>query len=229
MVLFILFNGGGLSKEQWYKNPFTQTKTSFVSKLKKLGNVYAYNPIFYNFNQFTNKFSSSGYDKEFTFKLSDLQLKAHCEKLYDDVKNIDSKFFLISHSRGHMIALKFAELYELKITGFINIDGGYSNEWYLEWLKQDKIKELKKITNNDLKNLFGKLENKTDIESTVRSLDQIVKYHMFKQYKLKSLFCFPMIILNNSCLPDHIDDKNIFMYNFNSALALSKFQSFESV
>lgn len=35
MVLFILFNGGDLSKSQWQINPFTNTKTNFLNIIKK--------------------------------------------------------------------------------------------------------------------------------------------------------------------------------------------------
>ena len=79
MLLFILFNGNMMSTEQWKKHPFKNEKTKFLNKLKKLGDVYIYNPVFYNFNKFDNDIINKKYNDKYDFTLSSLNLDKHCE------------------------------------------------------------------------------------------------------------------------------------------------------
>jgi hypothetical protein len=46
-ILFLLFNGGGTSYDQWYNHPYPhnssiaiKVKTDFVLQLESIGNVY---------------------------------------------------------------------------------------------------------------------------------------------------------------------------------------------
>ena len=57
-ILFLFFNGGGLTEKQWYDHPYKSypdwldrpnenLKTNLISKIKKQGDVYLYTPVFY--------------------------------------------------------------------------------------------------------------------------------------------------------------------------------------
>ncbi len=183
MVLFIFFNSDGHSVEQWKKNPYDETiKSSLITKLKKYGEVYCYNPVFYNFNQFNHLMTSSKYNGEYKFTVESIDLENHCQKLFEEVYKLDEQFILISHGSGYMLAHVFANLYEDNIYGIINIDGGLTKDFLKMWLDQDKIEYIKKIKTKELTMLFENLENNKNVVDTVNLLNFIVKYHIYKQF-----------------------------------------------
>jgi hypothetical protein len=183
MVLFIFFNSDGNSVEQWKKNPYDESiKSSLITKIKKHGEVYLYNPIFYNFNKFNQLITNSKYSQEYKFTIDSLDLETHCKKLFEEVYKIDTKFILISHGTGYMLSHVFANLYEENVFGIINIDGGYTKDWLKRWLDQDKIEFIKKIKAKELAILFDNLENNKYITDTIGVLNFFVRYHIFKQY-----------------------------------------------
>ena len=57
------------------------------------------------------------------------------------------KIFIISHSRGNIMAKFFCQLYSKKIIGYINIDGGESDEW-IEKKLNEWAKKYNYINNN---------------------------------------------------------------------------------
>ena len=183
MVLFIFFNSEGHSVEQWKKNPFDESiKSSLLTKLKKYGDIYLYNPLFYNFNAFSNSIQNSKYNKEYEFTLESIDLETHCAKLFEEVYKLDDKFILISHGSGFMLAHIFANLYEDNIYGILNIDGGVTKDFLKMWLDQDKIESIKKIKTRELTCLFENLKLNNSRAETVNLLNFIVKYQIYKQY-----------------------------------------------
>ena len=106
-IVFLFFNGGGLSEKQWYNHPFKgqkfwlernkeNYKSKLIKKIKKIGDIHIDTPSFYLKNK--------------AIKISDLNLTKHCNELYDKIKNYD-KIFIISHSRGHILSKFFCQLY----------------------------------------------------------------------------------------------------------------------
>lgn len=207
MVLFIFFNCEGHSVQQWKSNPFDDSiKSGIVSKVKKFGEVYMYNPLFYNFNKFNSSIKNEKYNKEFKFDIKTLDLEEHCKKLFTEVYKIDSKFILISHSLGYIFAHTFANMYDDNIEAIINIDGGCSKEWVKRWLDQDKIEFVKKIKNRELNELFINLERGTHLADSINLLNLVVRYNILKQYykncdQVNQLSCCTYIFHN-------IDPKN---------------------
>jgi hypothetical protein len=183
MVLFIFFNSDCDSTEQWKKNPYDGSiKSSLITKIKKYGEVYLYNPIFYNFNKFNPLITNSKYNEDYKFTLDSINLENHCKKLFEEVYKIDTQFILISHETGFIFSHVFANLYKDNVFGIININGYYTKDWLKRWLDQDKVEFIKKIKTKELVVLFENLENNKNITDTLNLLNFIVKYHIFKQY-----------------------------------------------
>lgn len=202
MVVFILFNSDGHSIDQWKKNPYDESiKSNLLTKLKKLGEVYLYNPIFFNFNQFNTLITNAKYSKEYIFNIDALNLDYHCGKLFEDVYKIDQQFILICHKSSFMMAHVFASKYEENVYGIINIDGGMSKDWIKKWLDNEKIESIKKIKQKELDILFKNFSENNNVDETINLLNFVIKYHIYKQYyKLYSddnIFDFPIIIFTN--------------------------------
>lgn len=214
MVLFVLFNGGGLSEKQWKENPFGGKKTNFLTKLKKYGNIYTYTPIFYNYNKYNN-LDDNKYGKDIEFNIEDTDLENHCELIYNEIKKLDDFFILISHSRGHMMAYKFAIMYEKKVKAVINIDGGYTKNWYKSWLGSDKLYHIKKIKDKQLKSLFENIKNNVDITETIKVIDRVVKFNMFKQFSSIETGINCDIYIFNNILPND-SPQNIDKFEYNN-------------
>jgi len=220
-ILFIFFNGGGADKNMWYE--FQGKKTNILSKIKKIGKIYLYNPSTTLTDEKINEFKKS--DSSYIFTLSDVNITNHCKNLYDDVSKISNKFFLISHSRGYMFANVFSKLYNKNTIGYINIDGGKPKCEYEEYLKINKNK-YDNITNEYI--LLLQLELKKSDEKRTKQIEKelsnIINYFTFKQYK-KTIwkYNFPVYILNNIydddeiniCMDDYVKTtlKNKFDYN----------------
>lgn len=223
MVLFIFFNSFHNSTEQWKKNPYDSSiKSSLINKIKKFGQIYLYNPIFYNFNIFNQSITNHKYSSEFEFTIESMNLEKHCEKLFEEVYKIDNRFILISHDTGFLLAHVFANLYEENVLGFININGGYTKEWLKSWLDQDKLEYIKKIKNRELKVLFENLKSNKRLNDTLNLLNLIVKFNLFKQYhkSYSDVYSFdcPIISFNNIKLTNNLE--TIEKFKFNNKLEL---------
>lgn len=197
-MLFIFFNGGGLTKEQWNTDPYNaKNKSNLITKIKKLyGQVYLYTPNF-TFDQKNN----------YSFVLEDLNLETHCNQVYNDVLKLDDEFFIISHSRGWMFAHVFINLYYKNVKGYINLDGGYTDLYFKNYLKENK--KYDGYTNDDLQDLLNKFNNKKDLDAK-KEISNIVSYNIFKQYKKTSIdkklkIKFGWYILNNIYNNDEIN------------------------
>jgi len=203
-MLFIFFNGG-LTSEQWYTHPYEENiKTDLINQIEKLGKIYLYDPIFYTKKGFT---------------IDDLNLINHCKSLYDTVKDISNEYFLISHSRGHILAHIFISLYGKHVKGFINIDGGSPELGHLNILSADNIK-YENTTNDDLEVMFNDIKNNN--KEAKSKLSNIVKYFMYKQYNAIIIyfnFDFPVYILNNIY---HNDEINLNMDDYVKTTLIDK-------
>lgn len=224
MVLFIFFNSDGDSIEQWKSNPYDKSiKSSILTKIKKYGQVYLYNPIFYNFNKFNKSIINSKYSPEYKFTLDSTNLETHCNKLFEKVYRLDTQFILISHGTGYILAHVFANLYEEHVHGMINIDGGFAKDWFKRWLDLDKIEFIKKIKTKELATLFENLENNKNITNTVNLLNFIVKYHIFKQYYKSycdsNTFDFQIVCFNNINPNNNLE--TIDKFNFCNSMVVS--------
>lgn len=185
-MLFIVFNGGGLTKEQWIKHPYENMKSKLINKLKKLGKVYLYTPNF-TFTAGT----------QYSFNLSNLDIEKHCKKIYNIVSKLDNEFIIISHSRGWMFSHVFIKLYNKQIKGYINCDGGYTDNYFKNYLKINK--KYSKIKDDQLMDYLYKFNTNSD-KTAKSEISNIVTYNIFKQYKkthIDKKYKFNWFILNN--------------------------------
>lgn len=196
-MLFILFNGGNVMDNQWIE--FKGTKSNIISKLKNFGEVYTYAPKFYFDDNKIDDFIKS--NNKSLFELKDLNIEEHCKYLYNKIKHIDDVYFLISHSRGYIYAHAFGNMYQNKIVGYINIDGGkplIEIELRCQNI-ENKYKLVQKINEEQLNNLFNTLRQNIEQKSTIKILlANLVEYYQYKQHnKTHIQFNFPVHILNN--------------------------------
>lgn len=169
-ILFIFFNGGGNTFDQWYKHPYEQDKTTdLIERIKQIGDIFLYNPVFY-------------YDgkNQQQFKLKNINFDEHCEMVIKQTESYNH-YFLVSHSRGWMLADHFAKKYKSKVIGNINFDGGETLE-----MTKKQINELKdkydSMGDNEISTLIEEI-NAKNVESRAK-LSSIVKYNMYLQYLL---------------------------------------------
>ena len=151
-----------------------------IKKLSKITNIFLYNPNETISAEKINNFIKS--DKKYLFDYSDVDFTKHSQKLFEEVKKIGTKFILISHSRGYMYANVFGNLYYKHILGYVNIDGGKSDEEFKLYLKNNKEK-YQNIKNDDLLLYFDELKKSTNIKEISKLLSNYVNYNQFKQYK----------------------------------------------
>jgi len=152
-IIFLFFNGGGLSHEQWITHPYyddewlnrpnENKKSDLIRKIKQFGDVYLYTPIF----NITYEDMINGK----MFSIKDLNLENHVKKLNENIKDY-KKVFIISHSRGNILAKFFCSIYNYKVIGYINIDGGESSDWYNKYFYEldDKYKDINDEKLNEL-------------------------------------------------------------------------------
>ena len=219
-IVFLFFNGGGLNEKQWVEHPYKgqlnwlnrdkeKSKTDLIDKIKTIGDIYLHTPKFY----LTNEDIKNG--KRFT--INDLNLINYSKNVYKNI-NEYKKIFIISHSRGNISAKFFCKLYSKKIIGYINIDGGESDEW-IEKKLNEWSKKYDYINNTELKKLFNTANNENNNADII---SRFVKYKMYKQdYKNKYNFNnINMLILNNIY---NDNETSIIDNNYINETLMSKF------
>jgi hypothetical protein len=221
-IIFLFFNGGGLNDDQWFNHPYKHNKTWFdrpyekpstnlVKKIRKYGDTYLYTPTFYSTYQ--NIIDGAQFD------LNDLDLVTHCEKIYEAIKKY-KYIYIISHSRGWILSKFFCSLYSNQIIGYINLDGGESNQMCEQKLSEWKLK-YGHIDDTHLKTLFKSIVEKQD-KSSYGIISGLVQYHIYQQYhKLEYDYeNIQMYVLNNIYNDDEI---NVSDCSYGKDTLLSKF------
>ena len=102
-----------------------------------------------------------------------MNLVKYSKNLFKQIKQY-KKIFIISHSRGNILAKFFCQLYSKKIIGYINIDGGESNEW-IEKKLNEWSKKYDYINDIELNKLFV---NGNDDTKSTNVISRFVKYKM---------------------------------------------------
>jgi hypothetical protein len=172
-ILFIMFQGSEANLKYWNEN----TKSKFLDRLKKIGNVYTYQDKTYNINHYDKSNPEhADFDKDIDIDLSYVNPDTHIKMVYDDIQakyNIEEyKFIPIGWSAGCMLALYFAQVYLEQCIHVILLD---STLWTPNNMKI-KLKELKHlskdlypITNAKYKKLLQDLkENHTNTEDILK-------------------------------------------------------------
>jgi hypothetical protein len=169
-IMFIMFPGDRNVKEDWHKDIIIykneekiKKKNDFIEQLEKLGNIYYYEPIYYNISYYLyiNK-DKNRYGKNIDFTKEDFNIDKVCEKIYEEVKNFDGKFILLGHSIGVYFMYHFSQKYYDRCLFGVNIEGmaittppnNMKNEEY-----EKHINEYIKYTDDDIKALQKILYN----------------------------------------------------------------------
>ena len=202
MILFLFFNGGGLTDKQWFTHPYKtnsewlnrpkeKLKSDLISKLKSFGDIYLYTPIF--------NASSDDIINGHRFTSKDLDLTYHCTKLHKDIEKYD-KIIIISHSRGWIIASHYINLYHKNIIGYINIDGGETIEFSKKRINGWN-KLYQHIDDDELDKIFNKIKSADSSDSAADDAKHIlsgyVKYMLYRQNNYIKHTNVKMYILNN--------------------------------
>jgi hypothetical protein len=201
-TLFIFFNGGGLTFDQWYKLPYTDdsshTTTDLIERIKQIGDILLYNPVFY----YDGKLQQQ-------FKLKHLNLAEHCETVFNQTEPYNH-YFLISHSRGCIFADQFISMYGDKVIGYINFDGGETQESIVEVV--NGLENYSNIGDPEISTLIDNINDTSnnDNKKSVNELSNIVKYNIYKQCVEKPQpfqYTCKTIIFNNIYDSDEINIK----------------------
>jgi broad specificity phosphatase PhoE len=178
-ILFIFFQNYGAGKKQW-------KESNILNKFEESGDVYT----------FDNVCASNNY------KIEDIDFERQSEIIFNDVKSIGDRFFLISHSRGYMLSNYFGNKYKNMVIGSINIDGGKPNEEFKKYLEENK--KYGNTDDHDLKKIL-KLNDK--IEKS--KVNQFFEFRQYKKTMMPSKF--PILVINNIYDSDEI---NILMDDY---------------
>ena len=106
-MLFICIIDPHRNNKYWNSNG-----SKLLSKLKKLGKVYAKTASFSEWRTNTKK----------KFDLEEATLKGYCEYIYEDIKHIKDKWFIIGQAHGNYYARYFANMYHSRCVGMILIE-----------------------------------------------------------------------------------------------------------
>jgi len=170
MVLFILFPGMGESGKYWEKyidwDKKKVMKTSFLQKLKKLGNVYTYTPNVYNiinncvcdYDCRLNK--KVLYSNPNQLTMNDIHIDSECKRIYEEIKSYKGKLIPIGHSAGGWFAVRFTKLYQSRCIKTILIESGYLTQKRAKRQIESKTKKhtYPNMTTNKLQLLVNKLQ-----------------------------------------------------------------------
>lgn len=117
-----MFQGAGTNLKSW--NEYTKSK--FLDRLKKLGDVYTYQDKVNNIWHYDKSDQHTDFDKDIDIDLSYVKPNTHIKMVYDDIRskyNIEEyKFIPIGWSAGCLFALYFTQLYSSKCIHLILLD-----------------------------------------------------------------------------------------------------------
>ena len=183
-IMFIMFPGFGVSKKGWdtHYEKGIKIKTNFISKLKKMGSVYFYEPLYYNINYYIlNEPEKSLYDKNINFTKENLDVSRECEKVYEKIKDFEGIFIPIGHSIGSYFVWCFQQKYSSRCLFSVIIDGSS-----LGPIEQ---------TLNDTKELYPKIEKYQKYDGGVEYIKFKKKINIYFLKKLKISYVFNLKIL----------------------------------
>jgi len=194
-IVFILFNGYGASKNDWlYADNGTETprRLDFTKQLKKIGQVYLFNYIFFNTKYYLTQKTKEDtlnmnidkknklFQKNIMFNISDLDYKEQCIKIYNDViKKYGSckKYILIGWSHGCHLAILFSKLFKKDVLFNVLIDNPV---YCYEYLKKDVVDKKEQAlvdkyitSNDDLQNILSIITNKKPTENVNKEIEKV--------------------------------------------------------
>jgi len=210
-ILFIMFPGKGMLKKDWdvidakpinsKSKKFKIKKNNFIKELNKLGDVYFYEPKYYNIDHYKPDKWFNNNDIDFT--KNDLDIDYVCSEIYDNIKDFDGKIVPIAHSMGSYFAYYFSNKYSSKILFTVIIDGmGIANlPGYTGLVNPDKYKkELKKYTKYTNKNILELIQKiKKNQKKSIEEMKKVYDYHIgnYRNRLKKIIIKKPMLLFYN--------------------------------
>lgn len=220
-IMFIMFPGFGVSKKGWdthyEKSTNSYIKHNFISKLKKMGSVYFYEPLYVNIKYYIKNYQSKFlYDKNIDFTKENLDVEKECEKVYEKIKDFDGMFIPIGHSIGSYFLYCFQQKYSSRCLFSVIIDGSPLGP-IKQTLNDEKklyplIEKYQKYDDKMINKLKEKLYKNDDIK-TFNKLTDIYVNNIFKYKEITNKaekFNKPLIGFYNIRIKD---DKKIFKEN----------------
>jgi hypothetical protein len=179
-----MFQGSDANLKYWNE----KTKSKFLDRLKKIGDVYTYQDKTYNINHYVKSNPEhADFDSDIDIDLSYVNPDTHIKMVYDDIQakyNIEEyKFIPIGWSAGCMLALYFAQLYSEQCIHVILLDSTLwtPNNMKIKLKEHENAGLLYPITNAKYKKLLQDLkENHTNTED-------VFKIYIINGY-IKALF-----------------------------------------
>ena len=228
MVLFILFPGMGESEKCWEKYINWKSKkgeiirTSFLQKLKQLGDVYTYTPNIYNIMNYCScspecKLMQNLYSEPNEISINDMNIDSECTRIYEEVKSYKGKFIPIGHSAGGWFAVYFTKLYPSRCSKTILIESIYLTQKLAKWQLEFRILFTKiknpKIPTQELQCLVQKLHTNSYCE-TKQTSKLINKYkQIFMSYyyyntinKIDGELVKPTLFFENLAITDNSEE-----------------------
>ena len=210
-ILFIMFPGKGMLKKDWdiieaelinsKSKKFKIKKNNFIKELKKLGDIYFYEPKYYNIDHYLpNKWFNNN---DIDFTKDDLDIDYVCSEIYDNIKDFDGKIVPIAHSMGSYFAYYFSNKYSSKILFSVIIDGmdiaslpGYTGLVNPEKYKKE-LKKYTKYTNQNILDLIQKIKKKT--KKSIGEMKKVYEYYIgnYRNRLKKIIFKKPMLLFYN--------------------------------
>jgi len=203
MVLFILFPGGNSSPKFW-----NDCGTNFLSKLKKIGDVYIYKNKFNNACHYNKENpNNKDYPKDIDFDMDYLNPETHAKFIHDDVneKYGEVQYVPIAVSAGVILARVLANKYKNKCLFCVLLDPVLTTTKFIK-LRLELLENTQcasKITHTKLKKLQQKNRNENLKDDTRKLLD--VQHYWFAKYtekKLTTKLSVPTIDFINLDIPE---------------------------
>ena len=221
-LIFVMFQGSGTNLKSWNED----TKSKFLDKLKKLGNVYTYQDKTHNIWYYNKKFADYvDYDEDINFDLSYVKVDSHIKMVYNDLlhkyKNINEyKLVPVGWSSGGFMALYFSQKYKTQCKSCILLDPALftknNMKLRLDFFKDlDSIKKLKKktITSALLKEMQNIIINdKSDVEKNIFNLNDVIHNERSKFFSkhLNLKLSVPTLAFVNIQVPEKKEYSNDF-------------------
>jgi len=219
-----MFPGFGVSKKGWnyYFENDKKIKTNFISKLKKMGQIYFHEPLYHNIKYYDGSDNSKFlYDNNIDFIKENFDVIKECDKVYQEIKDFNGMFIPIGHSIGSYFVYCFEQKYSSKCLFSVIIDGSPIGP--IEQTLDDKkflYPKIEKYQKYDVQkiNMLKKKVYENDKKAANKLLN-IALYNIFSYkkitYKAKK-FKKPLIGFYNIRIRDDDNKKKLKMdHKFN--------------
>lgn len=124
-TLFIFFGGHNMANDFWNYDPIVEKNTNFISEFEKIGDVYMFQPSYYNICYYDDKNESlkKYYGSELDFNIEDISFEKQALLTYNEIKKTKmyKYYIIVCTSIGIHYAIELQKI--LKTFLIISIEG----------------------------------------------------------------------------------------------------------